>query len=94
MRRASSRRPCRITCTCRSPTDPQRSIHRLVKQIKRRNSHLLRQEFPTLRSRLPTLWTNSYLVATVGDPTPEVVKRNVENQCNVEDTGTPLPPHG
>jgi putative transposase len=83
MRRPSSRRPCRITCTCRSPIDPQCGIHRLVKQIKGRDSRLLRRELPTLRSRLPTLWTNGYLVATVGDPTLEVVKRNVENQRNV-----------
>jgi putative transposase len=83
MRRPSSRRPCRITCTCRSPIDPQFGVHRLVKQIKGHNSRLLRRELPTLRCRLPALWTNSYLVATVGDPTPEVVKRHVENQCNV-----------
>jgi hypothetical protein len=54
----------------------------------------LRQELPTLRSRLPTLWTSSYLVATVDGATLEVVKRNVDNQRNVQDTGTPLPPHG
>jgi putative transposase len=41
-----------------------------------------RQEFQTLRSRLPALWTNSYLVATVGGATSEVVKRHVENQQN------------
>jgi putative transposase len=58
-------------------------MHRLVKQIAGRNSRLLRQEPPTLRSRLPTLWTNSYLVATVGGATLEVVKRNVDNQRNV-----------
>jgi REP element-mobilizing transposase RayT len=45
--------------------DPQYGIHRLVKQIKGRSSRLLRQEFQSLRSRLPTLWTNSYFVATV-----------------------------
>jgi hypothetical protein len=33
-------------------------------------------------SRLLTLWTNSYLVATLGDPTLEVVKRHVENLPN------------
>jgi putative transposase len=82
MRRPSSRSPCRITCTCRSPIDPQYRIHRLVKQIKGRNSRLLRREPRTLRSRLPTLWTNSYLVATVGGATLEVVKRHVENQRN------------
>jgi REP element-mobilizing transposase RayT len=35
-----------------------------------------------VRSLLPTLWTNSYLAATVGDATLEVVKRHVENQPN------------
>lgn len=62
--------------------DPQYGIHRLVKQIKGRSSRLLRQEFPSLRTRLPTLWTNSYFVATVGGATLEVVKRYVENQRN------------
>lgn len=65
-----------VTC------DPQFGIHRLVKQIKGRSSHLLRQEFPSIKSRLPTLWTNSYFVATVGGATLEVVKRYVENQRN------------
>jgi putative transposase len=62
--------------------DPQYGIHRLVKQVKGRSSRLLRQEFPQLRRRLPTLWTNSYFVATVGGATLEVVKRYVENQRN------------
>jgi putative transposase len=63
--------------------DPQYGIHRLVKQIKGRSSRLLRDEFPYLKSRMPTLWTNSYFVATVGGATLEVVKRYVENQRNV-----------
>jgi hypothetical protein len=46
--------------------DPQYGIHRLVKQIKDRSSRLLREEFASLKRRLPTLWTNSYFVATVG----------------------------
>lgn len=62
--------------------DPQFGIHRLVKQIKGRSSRLLRQEFPSLKSKLPTLWTNSYFVATVGGATLEVVKQYVENQRN------------
>src|SRR5205823_7771457 len=63
--------------------DPQYGIHRLVRQIKGRSSRLLRDEFPYLKSRMPTLWTNSYFVATVGGATLEVVKRYVENQRNV-----------
>ena len=63
--------------------DPQYGIHRLVKGIKGRSSHLLRDEFPSLKSRLPTLWTNSYFVATVGGAPLEIVKHYVANQRNV-----------
>lgn len=62
--------------------DPQYGIHRLVKQIKGRSSRALRQEFDSLRSRLPTLWTNSYFVATVGGAPLEVIKQYVANQRN------------
>ena len=60
--------------------DPQYGIHRLVKAIKGRTSRVLREEFPTLRSRLPTLWTNSYFVATTGGAPLAAVKRYVEQQ--------------
>jgi len=56
-------------------TDPQFGIHRLVKRLKGRSSRLLRQEFPGLKSRLPTLWTNSYFVATVGGAPLAVIKQ-------------------
>lgn len=62
--------------------DPQFGIHRLVKQVKGCSSRLLRAEFPHLKSRLPTLWTNSYFVATVAGATLDVVKRYVEDQRN------------
>jgi putative transposase len=39
--------------------DPQYGVHKLVKAIKGRTSRVLREEFASLRSRLPTLWTNS-----------------------------------
>lgn len=45
---------------------PKLGIHRLVKAIKARSASVLRDEFSSLRSRLPSLWTNSYLVTTVG----------------------------
>ena len=62
--------------------DPQYGIHRLVKQVKGRSSRLLREEFPSIKRRLPTLWTNSYFVATVGGAPLEIVKQYVENQRN------------
>lgn len=63
--------------------DPQYGIHRLVGQMKGRSSRLLRQEFPSLKSRLPTLWTRSYFVATVGGAPLEVIRQYVENQKSV-----------
>ncbi len=63
--------------------DPQYGIHRFVKQVKARSSRLLRQEFPWLRSRLPSLWTNSYFVSTVGGAPLAVIKQYIENQKSV-----------
>ena len=63
--------------------DPQFGIHRLIKNMKGVSSHDLRKEFATLRSRLPSLWTNSYFVSTVGGAPLEVIKQYVENQKNV-----------
>lgn len=60
--------------------DPQFGIHRAVKKIKGLSSRILRREFPRLRSRLPTLWTNSYYVGTIGGVSLDVVKIYVENQ--------------
>lgn len=40
--------------------DPQYGVHKLVKAIKGRSSRELRQEFPWLRSKLPTLWSPSF----------------------------------
>jgi len=63
--------------------DPQLGIHRLVKYIKGVTSHDLRKEFPSLSSRLPSLWTHSYFVSTVGGAPLEVIKQYVENQKKV-----------
>ncbi|MEZ0364516.1 IS200/IS605 family transposase [Mycobacterium sp. pUA109] len=60
--------------------DPQFGVHRLVKAIKGRSSRVLREEFPWLKSKLPSLWTNSYFVATVGGAPRSVIKRYVETQ--------------
>jgi len=62
---------------------PQYGIHRAVKLIKGKTSRILRQEFSDLRTRLPTLWTNSYFVSTVGGSSLSVIKQYIENQKNV-----------
>ena len=64
--------------------DPQYGVHRLVREMKGRSSHALRKEFPSLATRLPTLWTNSYFVSTVGGSPLAVVKQYIENQKRSE----------
>ena len=60
--------------------DPQFGIHKAIKLIKGRTSGILRQEFPYLKTKLPTLWTNSYFVSTVGGAPLSVIKEYVANQ--------------
>ncbi len=62
--------------------DPQYGIGKFIRMAKGRSSKLLREEFPSLKRRIPTLWTNSYFVATVGGAPLEVVKQYIQNQRN------------
>ena len=64
--------------------DPQYGIHKAVKRIKGYSSRVLRQEFPWLRSRIPSLWTNSYFVSTVGGAPLSVIK--LERLQNIRST--------
>jgi putative transposase len=45
--------------------------------------HMLLEVFPWLMKRLPTLWTNSYFVSTVGGAPLAIVKQYIENQKGV-----------
>jgi putative transposase len=63
--------------------DPQFGVHHLVKLIKGRSSRPLRQEFRWCRTRLPSLWTNSYFVSTVGGAPLEIIKQYIEQQKHV-----------
>jgi len=60
--------------------DPQYGINQAIRSIKGFSSYALRKEFPSLKTRLPTLWTNSYFVSTVGGAPLEAVKQYIENQ--------------
>ena len=60
--------------------DPQYGIHKLIKEIKGRSSHFLRKNHKHLRTRLPTLWTNSYFISTVGGAPLSIIKQYIEDQ--------------
>jgi putative transposase len=61
-------------------SDPTCSPSHLANQFKGFTSHALRQEFPHLRSRLPTLWSRSYFAASVGSVSEGAVKRYIDTQ--------------
>lgn len=59
------------------PTDaPQH----LANQFKGSTSRVLRQEFPHLRSRLPTLWSRSYYVGSAGHVSSETITQYIATQ--------------
>lgn len=59
---------------------PQLGVHLLIKAMKGVSSRQLRQEFPDLCKRLPTLWSHSYFITTVGGAPLEVIKQYIESQ--------------
>jgi putative transposase len=61
---------------------PKIGIFNVVNKIKGYTSRMLRQEFIELRRRLPTLWTRSKFISSVGVVTLEVVKKYIEEQKN------------
>ncbi len=63
-------------------TSPVNAPHYIVQQLKGYTSRILRQEFRGLKSRLPTLWTRSYYIESVGHISEAAVKQYIENQKN------------
>ncbi len=60
--------------------DPRKSLHKVIKDFKGISSRILRNEFPALKSKLPTLWTRSYFSSTVGNITESTIKKYIEDQ--------------
>lgn len=60
--------------------NPQTGIYRIVNQIKGYTSRVLRKEFLILKSRIPTLWTRSKFISSVGSVSLEDVNKYVEDQ--------------
>jgi putative transposase len=60
-----------------APTDTPAYI---ANQFKGVTSRHLRAEFASLRSRLPTLWSRSYFIASAGAVSAETVKQYIDTQ--------------
>ena len=59
---------------------PNHAPQFIVGQIKGYSSRILRKEFPHLVSRLPSLWTRSYYVESVGHISETTIKRYIKDQ--------------
>lgn len=62
--------------------DPRINLHNVVKRLKGRSSHILREEYSSLKKKLPSLWTRSYFSCTIGHISEEIIKQYVESQKN------------
>ncbi|HEX2200735.1 MAG TPA: IS200/IS605 family transposase [Gammaproteobacteria bacterium] len=60
--------------------DPRWGVAEIVNRLKGFTSRVLRKEFPSLRSRLPTLWNRSYYAGTVGHVSNKTVHAYIESQ--------------
>jgi putative transposase len=60
--------------------DPTLAPAQVAAQFKGFTSRVLREEFPWLKSRLPSLWSRSYFIATVGHVSEATVKKYIANQ--------------
>ena len=62
--------------------DPRQPVHMAVRTLKGRSSRLLREEFPWLKSRIPSLWTRSYFSCTVGHINEDTIQKYIADQKN------------
>lgn len=63
-------------------TRPIHAPQFIVGQLKGYTSRILRQEFPELKSRLPTLWTRSYYIDSVGKLNEYTIRKYIQEQKN------------
>jgi putative transposase len=61
-------------------SDPTRCVAEIVNRLKGYTSRVLRQEYPSLRSRLPTLWSRSYFAGSVGHVSAATIERYIAEQ--------------
>ena len=60
--------------------NPRFGIVEAITKLKGITSRTLREEFPTLKSKIPSLWTRSSFISSVGSISLEVVKQYINDQ--------------
>ncbi len=60
--------------------DPRIGIDRVVRKIKGYTAYTIRQEYPWIRTRLPSLRTRSRFIASMGSVSLQTVKQSIAEQ--------------
>ena len=60
--------------------NPRYGIMQCVTDLKWKSAHVLNKEFPEIRKKIPSIWTRSCFVATVGSVSLDTVKGYIESQ--------------
>ena len=62
--------------------NPRFGVMDCVNRLKGISSRRMREQFPHLKTRLPTLWTRSAFISSVGSVSLAAVQKYIENQKN------------
>lgn len=62
---------------------PPDSVSLVVKEIKGITARSLREEFRPILSKLPSLWTGSYVASTAGNVSQETIQRYIDAQKGI-----------
>ena len=60
--------------------DPRLMLHKIIKDMKGTSATILRKEFPSLVSRMPSMWTRSYFSCSVGHISENTVTEYIKSQ--------------
>jgi putative transposase len=60
--------------------DPTRCVAEVVSRLKGHTSCVLHREFPSLRTRIPTLWSRSYYAESIGQVAAATIERYIAGQ--------------
>ena len=63
--------------------NPRFGVMECVRKLKGITSRRMRETYPELKKRLPTLWTRSAFISSVGAVSLAVVQQYIENQKGV-----------
>ena len=63
--------------------DPDFGITQCVRKLKSRSSHIIAREYPEIRRKLPSIWTRSSFISSVGAVSLKTVKEYIADQKKV-----------